>query len=116
MLHGVFEQELQRQGRQFILQQGCIDFLSQVNSRSVARFEQVIIRIDKRQFGLKRRQVVVVGTQQVALHTRQFVHEPLGLGGFVGDERGERVEAVEQKMRVQLSLQGRHLHHRHLLL
>ena len=47
-----------------------------------------------------------MGLQQVAVHARHLVHKLLRLFGLVGDERGERVEAIEEKMRIHLAFQA----------
>nr|GFD51654.1 hypothetical protein [Tanacetum cinerariifolium] len=40
-----------------------------------------------------------------AVHLGQLVHEALGLRGVFADKHGERAEAIEEKVRVDLLLE-----------
>ncbi len=101
---GVFHQQLQRQRGKPACQKVVVYLNLERYAPGIPGLQQMKIRINKLQFAFQRRQFNVVGLQNVAVYTRHFIHKLLGFHGFVGNQRREGIEGIEQKMRIQLRL------------
>jgi hypothetical protein len=65
------------------------------------------IRAHDRNLGADRDGVALARVEREAQQRRELLDEALGAGGVLGDERGDRVQRIEEEVRVQARLERR---------
>ena len=80
----------------------CANGFDAVKAVAEANALDVEIAADERRFGVHRDARLRSGAQAVAEEIRQLEAHPAGAGGIVRDQRSDGVEAVEQKVGIDL--------------
>src|SRR5581483_8122392 len=104
--HGVLDERLEDQGRHDARAGGVVHLVGDAQPVAEARALDVEVGVDDLQLVRERDERAVLASEQVAEDLRQALDAALRTLGVDRDELRDRVQAVEEEMRVDLRAQG----------